>query len=362
MAQPVEALLDRLEPPVQMILADTLLAWAVEIGNRRNLPVASFWTMSASVFSLLFHYDHIMDNLAHLPPGRDDHILDNIPGISSISIADLPYGYSPQHKSEILRKLILHPISMVKNTDCLLFRTIHNLDEPAIRALKPELPVPIYTVGPCIPFFTLDNTNNDIEQPPYIAWLNSQPRNSVLYVSLGSVISVSSSQIDELVAGLQESGVRFLWVSRDGALRFEGGGVEKWMVVPWCDQFRVLGHESVGGFLTHCGWNSVLEGAFMGIPMITFPLFFDQKPNSKLVVEDWGVGWRGKTNVGAGDSVVPRERIAEVAKRFMDSDSDERKDLEKRCREVREIARATVAGGGSAEGGLDAFFTNISKI
>lgn len=80
------------------------------------------------------------------------------------------------------------------------------------------------------------------------------------------------------------------------------------------------------------------------------------------MVEDWGVGWRGKTNVGAGDSVVPRERIAEVAKRFMDSDSDERKDLEKRCREVREIARATVAGGGSAEGGLDAFFTNISKI
>uniref|UniRef100_A0A7C9CMD7 Uncharacterized protein n=1 Tax=Opuntia streptacantha TaxID=393608 RepID=A0A7C9CMD7_OPUST len=222
----------------------------------------------------------------------------------------------------------------------------------------------MYTVGPCIPSFILDNHTTNDTQASYIAWLNSQPRKSVLYVSLGSVISVSRCQVDELAAGLRDSGVQFLLVSRGEALRFEGGCGEKGMVVPWCDQSRVLSHGSVGGFLSHCGWNSVIESIFAGVPMITFPLFIDQKPNSKLVVEDWGVGRRGKSKaeVFVRGSVVGRDRIAQIVRMFMDLESDDRKNLEGRCREVREMVRAAVLKGGSAQVGFDAFLANIFDV
>ena len=81
-----------------------------------------------------------------------------------------------------------------------------------------------------------------------MAWLDTQPVNSVLYVSLGSYLSVSSAQLDEIAVGLAQSNVRFLWVLRDAC-----AGVRDLIrgshcvIVPWCDQLKVLCHPSVGG-------------------------------------------------------------------------------------------------------------------
>ncbi|KAJ6985056.1 hypothetical protein NC653_023136 [Populus alba x Populus x berolinensis] len=55
---------------------------------------------------------------------------------------------------------------------------------------------------------------------------------------------------------------------------------------------------SVGGFWTHCGWNSSLEAVFAGIPLLALPLFFDQVPNSKQIVENWRIGWQMKKDEG----------------------------------------------------------------
>lgn len=66
MEAPFEQLLDRLDPPVTAIIADTYLMWAVAVGNRRNIPVASLWTMSPSVFSVLYHFDLLVQN-GHFP-------------------------------------------------------------------------------------------------------------------------------------------------------------------------------------------------------------------------------------------------------------------------------------------------------
>ena len=63
---PFEQLLDGFEPPVSVVVADTYLIWAVGVGNRRNIPVASFWPMSASVFSVIFHFDLFRQN-GHYP-------------------------------------------------------------------------------------------------------------------------------------------------------------------------------------------------------------------------------------------------------------------------------------------------------
>ncbi|CAI0399754.1 unnamed protein product [Linum tenue] len=108
------------------------------------------------------------------------------------------------------------------------------------------------------------------------------------------------------------------------------------MVVPWCDQLKVLTHGSVGGFWTHCGWNSTLEGVYGGVPMLTFPLIFDQVPNSRQIVKKWRIGWRLK-RMGVEDELVTRDEICQVVKRLMDGGQSEVTEFRGRAQELGKI-------------------------
>lgn len=189
----------------------------------------------------------------------------------------------PLIHSERTVEYILACISSIRKAQYLLFTTIYELEASVIDSLESLVTCPVYPIGPCIPYMTLENehTKSNGEAPgriDYFAWLDCQPENSVLYVSLGCFVSVSSSQLDEIALGLATSEVRFLWILREQSTRVRElvGNTNKGMILPWCDQLKVLCHPSVGGFLTHCGMNSTLEAVFAGVPMLTLPLFFDQ--------------------------------------------------------------------------------------
>ena len=166
--------------------------------------------------------------------------------------------------------------------------------------------------------------------------------------------------MDEISVALQQSGVRFLWVVRGEAARIKDICGEMGMVVAWCDQLRVLSHDSVGGFWSHCGWNSVVEGVFSGLPFLTFPLVMDQHCNGKLIVEDWKIGWRVKREVGM-ETIAKRDEIAGLVKRFMDGEGEEGKEMRRRARELREICQLVIKKGGSSDTSLDAFVRDISQ-
>uniref|UniRef100_A0A6N2NBC8 Glycosyltransferase n=1 Tax=Salix viminalis TaxID=40686 RepID=A0A6N2NBC8_SALVM len=253
MGAPFERLLDQLEPPSpSLIVTDTFLLWAFDAGNQRNIPVASFWPLSALAFSL---------------------------------------------------------------------------ESQVIDALKRNLSKQIYPIGPAIPYFDLGDSSTTFasdEDVNYLRWLDFQPCGSVLYVSLGSFLPVSSAQMEEIAAGLCESGVRFLWVARGETERLSKVCGGKGLVARWCDQLRVLCHPSVGGFLSHCGWNSICEGVFAGLPFLTFPIAVDQFPNCKLIVEDWKIGLRVKEFMVENMAyLVTREKISGLVTRFMDLESNE---------------------------------------
>uniref|UniRef100_A0A0C9RJQ7 Glycosyltransferase n=1 Tax=Wollemia nobilis TaxID=56998 RepID=A0A0C9RJQ7_9CONI len=240
---------------------------------------------------------------------------------------------------------------------------------------------PVWTVGPLLPQEFLDN-GQGLKLPTdseYLTWLDTQAPASVLYVSFGSVSSLSASEVRELAAGLERSGQPFLWVLRisDSARfstesrsewiqkclpegyerRIEGRGV---IVRDWAPQLQVLSHKSTGGFLTHCGWNSTLESITAGVPMVAWPLHSDQFGNSMLIVRELKVGvevkeWRNAEK----HEIVSAEEVEKAVKRLMLD--EEGTQIRKRSQELRSEARKAVAEGGSSWRDLISLVHDISQ-
>ncbi|KAI6670919.1 hypothetical protein NL676_005804 [Syzygium grande] len=343
MEAPFEEVLDRLRPPPTLIVADVFLPWAVRVGNQRNIPVASFWTTAASNFSFLPHVQL---------PEQNGHLLQNLSGDETV---DSVPGIPPMHSNFVEEKImqIVRPmLGWVRRAQYLLLSSVYEMESQAVDALKPTLSFPIYTIGPSIPYLELEDDPRSISDSNYVInWLDSQPGSSVLYLSLGSFHSVSSSKIDEIAAGLRNSNVRFLWVARDEFSRLKEllPNGDMGIVVTWCDQLRALTHPSIGGLWTHCGWNSILEGVYAGLPFLAYPIAMDQGANCKLVVDDWKVGWR----VDEGD-------IAGQVHKFMDSGDSESKKLRRRVDHLQELCRRAIGPDGSSGTNISAFIRDIS--
>ncbi|XP_047085144.1 UDP-glycosyltransferase 87A2-like [Lolium rigidum] len=276
---------------------------------------------------------------------------------SSITLSDL----KPLIHNERTLQHVLTAVSRIKNVKCLLFTTMYELETSVISSLRSALPCPVFPIGPCVPYTTLEDqhskSNRELTSPgDCFTWLDSQPVNSVLYVSLGSFLSVSASQLDEIAVGLAASEVRFLWILREQTPRVRElvGGIDRGMILAWCDQLKVLCHPSVGGFLTHCGMNSTLESVFAGVPMLALPLFFDQPVDSRLIVEEWKIGlelrdWTDK------DRLIPSEEIARAIKKLMDSDEAETEAIRRRALEWKEYSVRAVEEDGSS-------YNNLSSL
>ncbi|KAF9599006.1 hypothetical protein IFM89_033351 [Coptis chinensis] len=153
--------------------------------------------------------------------------------------------------------------------------------------------------------------NASIDENQCLEWLDSRQPNSVIYVCLGSQCRLTSAQFQEIGLGLEASKRSFIWVFKFGERYVE---LEKWLseeefeertkdrgiiIQGWAPQLLILSHPAIGGFLTHCGWNSTLEGVCAGVPMITYPMFAEQFLNEKLIVQVLGIG----VEIGFTDAV-----------------------------------------------------------
>jgi len=287
---------------------------------------------------------------------------ENIPEISSIHMEDLRTVVRKNDQPTM--QLALECISKVTKANYLLLTTVQELEAETIDTLKSILPFPIYPIGPAVPYLELRekksvNTNHSHN---YIKWLDSQPSKSVLYISFGSFNSASRAQTDEIIKALNNSEIRYLYVACEETSRLKDKCGDKGMVIPWCDQLKVLSHSSIGGFWSHCGWNSTLEAVFSGVPILTFPLAYDQFPNSTQIVGEWKNGWNiEKSSKLESDVFFAKEDMEELVKRFMDLESQEGKKIRDRARELRVMCGKAIGKGGSSDRNLDEFISDISS-
>ncbi|KAK2982742.1 hypothetical protein RJ640_025158 [Escallonia rubra] len=257
--------------------------------------------------------------------------------------------------SEVMHR-VQEAMSRVAKAQYLLFTSIYELEAQTIDGLKEKLQIPIYSIGPAIPYFKLRDKLSPIihnNEPNYVEWLDSQPKASVLYISQGSFLSVSSAQLDKIVAGVIDSGVRYLWVTRGEVARFKGGGDDNMgFVLPWCDQLMVLG-------ILVTLWVELDERRpICRCSNAYFPQILGSSAKSKSIVDDWKIGLRVKREEGV-ESLVTRDEIAKLVRRFMDLENEEGKELRRRAKNIKEICRRAVAEGGSSQTDIDGFIKDI---
>ncbi|KAL0740361.1 hypothetical protein Bca4012_081874 [Brassica carinata] len=219
-----------------------------------------------------------------------------------------------------------------------------------------------------------------VDQDECLKWLDSREKRSVLYVCLGSICNVPLAQLRELGLGLEESQRPFIWVIRgwekynELAEWFLESGFEErikergLLIKGWSPQILILSHPAVGGFLTHCGWNSTLEGITSGVPLITWPLFGDQFCNQKLVVQVLKAGvsvgveevmrWGEEEKIGV---LVDKEGVKKAVEDLM-GESHEAKERRKRVKELGELANKAVQEGGSSHSNITFFLEDMMQL
>jgi UDP:flavonoid glycosyltransferase YjiC (YdhE family) len=198
-------------------------------------------------------------------------------------------------------------------------------------------------------------------------WLDAKPARSVLYVSFGSFLSMSTRQAEEMRRGLEATGRPYMWVARvaDAGSSHEadssggtGEGHQLGLVVEWCDQVRVLSHPAVGCFVTHCGWNSTLESVTCGVPMVAVPQWTDQPTVAWLVQARMGAGVRARVD---GEGVVEHGELQQCVELVM-GDGEAAAMVRTQAALWRDRATEAVACGGTSERNLRAFASVLQAV
>ncbi|KAJ6707490.1 GLYCOSYLTRANSFERASE [Salix viminalis] len=321
-------ILSALRPPLSVFITDmSLVSAVIPITEAIRLPNYVLFTSSAKMLTLFLSYPTLADSKA-----MDE--LDEMDVVKIRGLELVPKSLIPppllKKGNNILKTCFLEDSKKVAESSGILVNTFESFEQESLRTLNDcqillkRLPS-VVAIGPLPPC--------DFEKgQSQLSWLHDQPAGSVMYVSFGSRTALSREQVRELGEGLVRSGRRFIWVVKDKKVDTEdNSGLE---------EEDVLSHPAVGGFLSHCGWNSVTEAAWHGVRILAWPQHGDQKVNA-AIVERIGLGTWVKSWGWGQETVVNRAEIAEKITEIMGDES-----LRIQALGIKEEARKAVGSGG----------------
>ncbi|KAK3001231.1 hypothetical protein RJ639_020358 [Escallonia herrerae] len=343
-------LLCSLSPPLSAIFSDFILTSGVsQVCEHLCIPNYTVITTSARFYSLMacLPYLSLED---HAKTGGSDNDVE-IPGLGSLPPSIIPPPLF--NSNHLFTNIIETNARFLPKAKGIFLNTFDGFEPETITAqnngeVLTNLP-PVLPIGPYEPY--------ELKQGHHIPWLDDQPAESVVYVSFGSRTTMSKDQVRELGKGLKRSGHRFLWVLKASKVdKDDKEGVEELLghsfleetknegivVKEWVQQEEILAHPAIGGFISHCGWNSVMEAAQTGVPVLAWPQHGDQKVNAE-VVEKAELGIWARHWGWGGQKLVKGEEVAEKIVELM-GDHILRANAKKVGQEAR---KATKVGGSS---------------
>ncbi|KAL6894119.1 hypothetical protein ACP4OV_008217 [Aristida adscensionis] len=349
MLAPLEAMIR--SKKIRWMIADVSMSWALELTNTVGVRVILFSTYSASVFALRLKLPRLIDDGVIDENGnvKKHETIQLMPPIDSTEIpwVRVSPGSTPERRRVNIQNVI-KTNRLMALPEAIICNTFRDVESEALAFLPNTLPV-----GPLVAPMSRLGGHFWPEDLTCLTWLNIQAPNSVIYVAFGSSTIFNTRKIQELANGLAASDRPFLWVVRPNFSReieeewfnqFKNRVNGKGLLVTWAPQQRVLSHPSVACFMTHCGWNSTIEGLLHGVPFLCLPYFADQFCNQSYVCNIWKTG----VKLCADDQgVVPKEEIKNKVHQLL---GDE--DIKARAAMWKNKARASISEGGSSHENL----------
>ncbi|KAK6129132.1 hypothetical protein DH2020_037110 [Rehmannia glutinosa] len=273
---------------IACVIADGAMAWALEVAGKLGIRRAAFWTAPAAVLALSFNIpklisDGIINSNGRILKNQMIQLSPNMPLMNSTDFIWACVGDEATQK--VLFDAMIRSNSSIKSGDWIICNSSYDLETGAF-SLFPNF----LSIGPLLAsnrlgksagyFLPVDST--------CLAWLDQQPTNSVIYVSFGTSTVLDQTQFEEVALGLELTNIPFLWVVRQDATDyaypkgFRDRVQNRGRMVNWAPQQQVLSHPSVACFISHCGWNSTIEGIANGVPFICWPYYADELLNRDL--------------------------------------------------------------------------------
>ncbi|XVE79419.1 hypothetical protein DITRI_Ditri14bG0057000 [Diplodiscus trichospermus] len=334
----------------------------IGVAHELNLPSYIFLTSNAGYLSLMFYLTNRHSQNSSAFKHSDPDLL--IPGfinpvppcVLSSAMFDEDRGYPDSVK-------LAQGFKEVKG---IIINTFEELEPCAFSSFSNGQNPPVYPVGPVLDISCQPHRELDLaERDKVMKWLDEQPESSVVFLCFGTLGSFEAPQVKEMAFGLERSGYRFLWSFRlptppqndaagstnyknseemlpEGFLeRIQGRG----MICGWAPQMEVLSHKATGGFVSHCGWNSILESLWFGVPIVTWPMYAEQQLNAFEMVKELGLAVELRLDYRKGTSdLVMADEIEKAVRQVMDRSSEVRK----KVKEMAGMARKAIVNGGSS--------------
>ncbi|CAM0908766.1 unnamed protein product [Alopecurus aequalis] len=343
-------------------------SWALDIARRTGLRSAAVWPASGAVMATLLSFDKLIQD--KIIDGEDGSALGKetfqlSPDMPPMYSAHLAWNCVGDHdRQAALFGYLIKSVRAIDQCDFVICNSFQDA-EPASFSLFPN----VLPVGPLL---TGERSGKAVghfwkpEEEECMSWLDAQPARSVVYVAFGSFTMFDRRQFEELALGLELSGKAFLWVVRPDIL--QGGAVHEYpegfldrvcgaggrgKLVSWSPQQRVLAHPAVGCFVSHCGWNSTMEGVRNGVPFLAWPYFADQFVNQVYISDVWKVGLKA---VADESGVITKEHIAGRVKELMGDAG-----MRERVEAMKKAAHESIQKGGSSHGNFDTFVEGMKK-
>ncbi|MQM23409.1 hypothetical protein Taro_056473 [Colocasia esculenta] len=375
----IACLLSSASSPLRIagIFVDLFSTGMIDVGDELGIPTYVYFTSSAAMLGLMLYQPTLHEEVPSEMADVEGDI--RIPSFA----VPIPPLFMPgpmlDKKSDGYAWFVRHG-RRFRSAKGIVVNSFTELETTAAKALTEGrcLPdhatPPIYLVGPVL---------SPGSAPPdheCLKWLDRQPPASVVFLCFGSMGSFEKEQLKEIALGLERSGHRFLWSLRtrlkgerftlprdadlgealpEGFLERTAGRGLVWP--SWAPQVEVLAHPAVGGFLTHCGWNSTLESVWNGVPTLAWPLYAEQKLNAHQMVRETGVavdalGLGSRRDQGAG--VVEAAEVERGLRWLM---GEEGRKARARAAEMKKKSRDAMGEGGSSSLALERLVESLTR-
>ncbi|XP_031112937.1 UDP-glycosyltransferase 92A1 [Ipomoea triloba] len=337
------------------VVADFFFGWTAAVAREFGIFHAIF--SGAGAFGLACFYSMWL-SLPHRDSGEVEFTLPDFPEAGIFHVSQLSPSLAVADGADRFSVFQRKNLPTWADSNGLLLNTIAELENNGLVYFRRKLNVPVWAIGPIL--LSEDDRARiragkefGISPEECTKWLDKKPESSVLYISFGSQSTISATQMMQLAKALDSTDRNFIWVIRpplgfDPAADFSP---EEWLpegfiervkvnetgliVLNWAPQVEILAHSSIAAFLSHCGWNSVLESLCNGVALIGWPMAAEQFFNAKLLGEEVGVC----VEVARGTNFEVRwSDIVEKIEMVM-GENEKGKEIRRKAMEVKEIIR-----------------------